>query len=91
MKLAALLLGRGRVVVCYGENADAFTLDRYHASAISNYLRQRLGLRGSLGRAFIRAFVHATYSVVGEPLALASVGASVLLWLARGRRRTRKG
>jgi len=82
MKLAAVLIGAGRVVVCFNEHADAFALDRRHTSAIAAFLGQRLGARGNVGRGFARLVLRAPYTVVGEPVGLAWMTLHVLAWRA---------
>jgi hypothetical protein len=87
MKLAAVLLGFGRVIVCYNENAQAFALDRHHRGTIVAHITRRLGARQGL--VIQRGLLRAAYLLVGEPLGLcwmlAGIGLGRVHGMLRGR------
>jgi hypothetical protein len=77
MKLAGLLIGLGRVVIYYNENGGAFVLDRRYMRIVMGHLVNRL----SAGRGLVvqRTLLRVLYSVVGEPIGLCRMVASIAL------------
>jgi hypothetical protein len=82
MKLAALLLGVGRVIVCFNETRDAFAIDRHHLSAILAHSGNRLGTGRVFARGLQYAVLRALYMAFGEPAGLIWMSARVLAWRA---------
>jgi hypothetical protein len=87
MKLAGLLLGVGRVIVCYNERGEAFALDRHHFRVIVAHITNRLGARQGL--VVQRPLLWGLYAMFGEPIGLSwmllSIGLGRIHGLLRGR------